>query len=67
MLMEMSMKDHGSMTKLMVMEHTNMQMEPPMLESGLRTNSMAKEQKLGPMERDTMVCTKTEKKMDKVP
>jgi len=66
-LTEMSTKGHGLMIKHMVMEHTNMQMEPHMLESGLKTNSTAKEQKLGPMERVTTGCTKTAKKMGKEP
>ena len=65
MLMEMSMKDHGSMTKLMVMEHTNMQMEQLILENGLKTNSTARALKLGQMGLDTTVCTKMARKMDK--
>jgi hypothetical protein len=55
------------MIKHMVMEHTNMQTEPLMLENGLKTNSTAKEQKPGPMERVTTECTKMAKKMGKEP
>jgi hypothetical protein len=63
----MSTKGHGLMIKHMVMEHTNMQTEPLMLENGLKTNSTAKEQKPGPMERVTTECTKMAKKMGKEP
>lgn len=53
MQMEIFMKANGSMTKLMVMEHTSMLMVQLMLASGLKISNMEKELKNGQMVQNT--------------
>ena len=47
MQMVMSMKENGSMTRLRVVAHMSIWMEPSMLEIGKKTDKMAMELKLG--------------------
>ena len=63
MLMEMFMKENGSMTKLMVTEFTSTLMEPNSKDNGSKINKRVKELKLGPMEQNMKVSTNSDKKM----
>ena len=63
MQMVMSMKASGTMTKLMAMVHTNMQMGQPMLVIGSRTNNTVRELKNGPMVPNMRGAIKTERRM----
>jgi len=56
--MGISMKDLGSTIKRTDMALTNMQMEPPTLESGSRISNMAKALRNGPMVLNMKVITK---------
>ena len=58
------MMEIGKTTRLMVTEHTGMQMARNTSENGLMTSSTGEALKLGPMEQSTTACTKWERRMD---
>ena len=66
MQMETSTKECGSTTKLMVMAHTSMQMEPRMWGIGSKTSSMGRVLRHGPMELAMKEAIKTARKMERV-
>ena len=55
--MEMSMLDNGSITKVMALEPTRMQMEPNIRVNGKMTNNMVMVKRYGQMDLNTMENT----------